>query len=211
MNRSIRRLYLTLAGGFGLLVLMLGWWQVVAADSLKDHSNNLQQIQIQKLIDRGRILTADGTILAYSRARRVKGEREFARVYPQGDLAAQVVGYTSVDKGKAGIEGSYDRYLAGSFGSQPLLQRLNLKEKQGANVQLSIDSRVQRVAQEQLAGKVGAVVALNPKTGQIIAMASSPTFDNQTILTDYPSILAQPNAAPAQPVHDRPLPPRLDL
>ena len=194
MNRSIRRLYLTLAGGFGLLVLMLGWWQVVAADSLKDHSNNLQTIQIEKLIDRGRILTADGQILAYSRARRVKGQREFARVYPQGDLAAQVVGYISVDKGKAGIEGSYDRYLAGSFGSQPLLQRLNLKEKQGANVQLSIDSRVQRVAQEQLVGKVGAVVALNPKTGQILAMASSPTFDNQTILTDYPSILAQPNA-----------------
>ena len=194
MNRSIRRLYLTLAGGFGLLVLMLGWWQVVAAGGLKDRADNQQSIQAEKLIDRGRILTADGTILAYSRARRVDGQRLFERVYPQGDLAAQVVGYTSTNKGKAGIENSYNRYLAGSFGTEPLLQRLNLKEKQGANVQLSIDSRVQKVAQEQLAGKVGAVVALNPKTGQIIAMASSPTFDNETVLTDYKSILDQPNA-----------------
>ncbi len=194
MNRSIRRLYLTLAGGFGLLVLMLGWWQVVAADGLKDRADNQQSIQAEKLIDRGRILTADGTILAYSRARRVNGQRLFERVYPQGDLAAQVVGYTSTNKGKTGIENSYNRYLAGSFGTEPLLQRLNLKEKQGANVQLSIDSRVQKVAQEQLAGKVGAVVALNPKTGQIIAMASSPTFDNETVLTDYGSILAQPNS-----------------
>jgi len=194
MNRSIRRLYLTLAGGFGLLVLMLGWWQVVAANGLKNHANNLQTIQVEKLIDRGRILTADGTILAYSRARRVQGQREFERVYPQGDLAAQVVGYISVDKGKAGVESSYNKYLAGSFGSQPLLQRLGAREKQGANVQLSIDSRVQRVAQEQLAGKKGAVVALNPRTGQILAMASSPTFDNQTVLTDYSSILTQPDA-----------------
>lgn len=191
MNRSIRRLYLTLAGGFGLLVLMLGWWQVVAADSLKDRADNQQTLQAEKLIDRGRILTADGTILAYSRARRVDGQRLFERVYPQGDLAAQVVGYTSTNQGKAGIESSYNRYLAGSFGTEPLLQRLNLKEKQGANVQLSIDSRVQKVAQEQLAGKTGAVVALNPTTGQIIAMASSPTFDNQTVLDDYKSILAQ--------------------
>jgi penicillin-binding protein A len=194
VNRSIRRLYLTLAGGFGLLVLMLGWWQVVAANGLKNHANNLQTIQVEKLIDRGRILTADGTILAYSRARRVQGQREFERVYPQGDLAAQVVGYISVDKGKAGVESSYNKYLAGSFGSQPLLQRLGAREKQGANVQLSIDSRVQRVAQEQLAGKKGAVVALNPRTGQILAMASSPTFDNQTVLTDYSSILTQPDA-----------------
>ena len=194
MNRSIRRLYLTMAGGFGLLVLMLGWWQVVAADGLKDRADNQQTIQAEKLIDRGRILTADGKILAYSRARRVDGQRLYERVYPQGDLAAQVVGYTSTNQGKAGIENSYNRYLAGSFGTEPLLQRLNLKEKTGANVQLSIDSRVQRVAQEQLAGKVGSVIALDPRTGQVIAMASSPTFDNQTVLTDYKSILDQPDA-----------------
>lgn len=188
MNRSIRRLYLTLAGGFGLLLLMLGWWQVVAADGLRDRPGNLQTQQAERLIDRGRILTADRKVLAASRARRIDGQRVFERLYPQGTLAAHVVGYTSDERGKTGVESTYNRFLAGSFGTEPLLQRLNLKEKRGADVVLSIDSRVQAVAEEQLAGKRGAVVALDPQTGAVLAMASAPTFSLTTAITDFASI-----------------------
>lgn len=191
MNRSIRRLYLTLAGGFVLLVLMLGWWQVVAANSLKDHPDNLQAAQAERLIDRGRIVSADGKVLAASRARRIKGQRVFERLYPQGSLAANAVGYVSDSRGKTGIEDSYNRYLTGSFGTEPLLQRLNLKEKRGADVHLSIDSRVQTAAELGLAGRVGAAVAYDPATGQVLAMASSPTFDLQTAVTDFNSIPTQ--------------------
>ena len=114
-------------------------------------------------------------MLAVSRARRVKGQRVFERLYPHGDLAAHVGGlHVGRRSGKTGIESTYNRYLSGSFGTEPLLQRLNLKEKQGADVQLSIDTRVQQVAEEGLAGKRGAVVALDPRTGQVLAMASSP-------------------------------------
>ena len=188
MNRSIRRLYLTFAAGFGLLVIMLGWWQVVAADSLKQHSGNLQAAQAEKLIDRGRILSADGKVLAASRARRIKGQRVFERIYPHGSLAANAVGYASPSNGKTGIEATYNRYLSGSFGTEPLLQRLNLKEKRGADVRLSLDTRVQEAAEQGLAGKRGAAVAFDPRTGQVLAMASSPTFDLQTAVTDYASI-----------------------
>lgn len=188
MNRSIRRLYLTLAGGFGLLVLMLGWWQVVAADGLRDRPGNLQTQQAERLVDRGRILSADGRVLAASRARRVDGQRVYERLYPQGSLAAHVVGYTSDRQGKTGVESTYNRYLAGSFGTEPLLQRFNLSEKQGANVRLSIDTRVQEVAEQELAGQRGAVVALDPRTGAVLAMASAPTFDLQQAITDFSSI-----------------------
>jgi peptidoglycan glycosyltransferase len=188
VNRSIRRLYMTLAGGFGLLLLMLGWWQVVAADDLRDRPGNLQTQQAERLIDRGRILSSDGKVLAASRARRVDGQRVFERLYPQGSLASHVVGYTSDSRGKTGIESTYNRYLAGSFGTEPLLQRLSLKEKRGADVVLSLDTRVQQVAEDQLAGKRGAVVVLDPRTGEVLAMASSPTFDLQTAITDFPSI-----------------------
>ena len=188
MNRSIRRLYLTLAAGFGLLVVMLGWWQVVAAGDLRDRPDNRQTQQAERLIDRGRIISSDGKILAASRAVRVEGRRVFERLYPQGDLAAHAVGYTSDSRGKTGIESTYNRYLSGSFGTEPLLQRLNLKEKRGADVRLSIDTRIQRVAQEALAGQRGSVVAIDPTTGQVLAMASSPTFDLQTAITDYGSI-----------------------
>ena len=188
MNRSIRRLYLTLAAGFGLLVVMLGWWQVVAADSLKDRGDNLQTLQAQRLIDRGRILSADGAVLAASRARRIKGQRVFERIYPQGTLAANAVGYASSERGRTGIESTYNRYLSGSFGTEPLLQRFNLKEKRGADVRLSIDTRVQEAAEAGLAGKAGAAVAFDPRTGQVLAMASSPTFDLQTAVTDFAAI-----------------------
>ena len=188
MNRSIRRLYMTLAAGFGLLVVMLGWWQVVAADGLKDRGDNLQTLQAQRLIDRGRILSADGKVLAASRARRIKGQRVFERVYPQGSLAANAVGYASSERGRTGIESTYNRYLSGSFGTEPLLQRFNLKEKRGADVRLSIDTRVQEAAEAGLAGKAGAAVAFDPRTGQVLAMASSPTFDLQTAVTDFAAI-----------------------
>jgi peptidoglycan glycosyltransferase len=188
VNRSIRRLYLVLAGGFGLLVLMLGWWQVVAAGDLRDRPGNLQTQQAERLIDRGRILSADGRVLAASRARRVDGQQVYQRVYPQGSLAAHVIGYTSDQRGKTGVESTYNRYLSGSFGTEPLLQRLNLKEKRGANVQLSIDTRVQEAAEQGLAGQRGAVVALDPRTGAVLAMASSPTFDLQQAITDFSAI-----------------------
>jgi penicillin-binding protein A len=191
VNRSIRRLYLTIAAGFGLLVLMLGYWQVVAADGLRDRPGNLQTIQAERLVDRGRILSADGRVLAASRARRIDGQRVFERLYPQGSLAAHVVGYSTPNEGTTGIESTYNRYLSGSFGTEPLLQRLNLKEKQGANVQLSIDTRVQAIAEQGLADQRGAVVALDPRTGRVIALASAPTFDLARVRRGFAAIVSQ--------------------
>jgi penicillin-binding protein A len=187
VNRSIRRLYLTLAAGFGLLMLMLGYWQVVASGNLQDRPGNIQTAQADRLVDRGRIISADGKVMAASRAVRVKGQKVYERLYPQGSLAAQTIGYTSLDA-KTGLEKTYDRYLSGSFGTQPLLQRLNLSEKEGANVETSLDTRVQAVAQDQLADQRGAVVALDPRTGRVIAMASSPTFDLQLAVDDFAAI-----------------------
>jgi penicillin-binding protein A len=187
VNRSIRRLYLVLAGGFALLILMLGWWQVVAADGLRNRPGNEQTAQRDRLVDRGRIISADGRVLAASRAVRVKGQKVYERLYPQGDLAAQTIGYASAGV-KTGLEKTYDRYLAGSFGAQPILQRLNLSEKTGANVQVSLDTRVQEVAQQALGSQRGAVVALDPRTGRVIALASSPTFDLQLAVDDFDAI-----------------------
>jgi peptidoglycan glycosyltransferase len=187
VNRSIRRLYLTLAAGFGLLMLMLGWWQVVAANELRDRPGNEQTAQAERLVDRGRIISADGKVMAASRAVRAKGQKVFERIYPQGDVAAQTIGYTSAGA-QTGLEKTYDRYLSGSFGTEPLLERLNLGEKEGANVEISLDTRVQEVAQQQLSTARGAVVALDPRTGRVIAMASSPTFDLQLAVDDFDAI-----------------------
>ena len=188
MNRSIRHLYLAVVCGFALLAGFLGWWQVLAADNLEAKRGNPYVAEKERRIDRGRIISADGQVLAASRAVNVRGEKVYRRIYPQGDLAPHVVGYASPALGRTGIEASYNRYLAGSYGTEPLLRRLNLTDKRGADVQLTLDTRVQRAAVDALAGRAGAVVAVNPRTGAVLAMASSPTFDLGDVATDFAAI-----------------------
>jgi penicillin-binding protein A len=195
VNRSLQRLFLVMVGGFALVVGLLGWWQVVHAGELRDRQGNPQAIHSERLIDRGRIISADGRLLAASRARRGADQTVYQRVYPQQGLAAHVIGYSTSETGKTGIESVYDRFLTGSFGAEPLLQRLNLREKQGATVQLTIDTRVQIAAEQALSGQRGAVVAIEPSTGRVLAAASAPTFNLQDVAAGrFASIASQPDS-----------------
>ncbi|MBI2684343.1 MAG: penicillin-binding protein 2 [Actinobacteria bacterium] len=194
MNRSLGRLYLVLAGAFVAVIVMLGYWQIVAAPSLNDRGGNPRAAQRELLVDRGRIVSRDGRLLAWSRAGRVRGQRLFQRRYPRPTLASHVIGYVSSTRGRTGVESSWNRYLGGSFGTEPLLQRLNLATKRGANVRLTIDTRVQAAAVRALAGRAGAVVALDPSTGAVLALASAPTFDLSRIATGFGEISATPGA-----------------
>ncbi len=194
MNRSIARLFLVMSGGFVLLALLLGYWQVVAADDLSSRAGNVQTAQRDRLIDRGRITSADRIVLARSVPRTVRGQTVFVRGYPQGTLAPHVVGYATPLQGSTGLERQYDRYLRGDYGTEPLLVRLRLRTARGANLQTTLDARVQRVANEQLLGRRGAVVAIEPSTGRVLAMASSPNFDLDRVDTDFAEIRRQPGS-----------------
>lgn len=188
MNRSIRFLYMALAAGFGLLVLMLGYWQVVVAGELVERADNPYQLQKQRLVNRGRIISADKVVLAESVMYREKGTKYYRRYYPQGSLAAQVVGYATPEQGSTGLEQQYNRYLAGSYGTGAILDRLREEQKDGADIRLTLDTRVQKTAEALLAGRRGAVVAIEPRTGKVLALASSPAFDLNEVLTDFASI-----------------------
>ncbi|MDH3226011.1 MAG: penicillin-binding protein 2 [Thermoleophilia bacterium] len=188
MNRSIRRIYLAFTAAFLALILLLGYWQVVAADDLNDRPQNPQALQREKRIDRGTITTSDGIMLAESASKKVAGQTEFSRTYVNGALAPHVVGYSSSLEGKTGIESEYNRFLAGSFGDQPILERLRRETKRGANLTLTIDSRIQQAAVDALSGQRGAIVALEPSTGAVLAMASAPAFDLSDVETDFEAI-----------------------
>jgi penicillin-binding protein A len=188
VNRSIRRLYLSVVVGFGLLAGFLGWWQVVAAGSLENQRGNPYVAEKERRIDRGQIVSADGQILARSVLTKVRGQKVYRRVYPKGELAPHVVGYATTQLGSTGIEAQFNRYLAGSYGAEPLLRRLNLADKKGASVHLTLDTRVQAVANQALAGRAGAVVAMDPRSGAILAMASGPTFNLNDVATDFAGI-----------------------
>lgn len=195
MNRSIQRLYLGIIVAFALLAGFLGWWQVVRASSLASRVDNPYLYESQRKIDRGRIITADGVVLARSVKVEGGGETKYRRVYPKGALAPHVVGYASQQLGASGIEAAFTTFLGGDYGAQPLLQRIR-GAKHGADVQLTIDSRVQQVAVDALAkiGSPGSVVVIRPSTGAIVAMASNPTFNLQDVATRYASITKRPNA-----------------
>ena len=189
MNRSIQRLYLGIIVAFALLAGFLAWWQVVRASSLASRVDNPYLYESQRKVDRGRILTADGVVLARSVKVDGGGETKYRRVYPRGTLAPHVVGYASQQLGASGIEAAYTTFLGGDYGAQPLLQRIR-GAKHGANVQLTVDSRVQQAAVDALAtiGAPGAVVAIRPSTGAILAMASNPSFNLNDVATDYAAI-----------------------
>lgn len=188
MNRSIRRLYLSVVIGFGLLAGFLGWWQVVAAGELENKRGNPYVAEKERRIDRGAIISADGQLLARSVAAEVRGQKVYRRAYPNGDLAPHVVGYATPQLGSTGIEAEFNQYLAGSYGAEPLLRRLNLADKRGANVRLTLDTRVQRAAVNALGAQTGAVVAIDPRTSGILAMASGPTFNLNDVARNFAAI-----------------------
>ena len=194
MNRSISRLFVVLAGGFVLLAALLGYWQVAAAPGLNERAGNPQAAQRERLVDRGRIISGDRIVLARSIERRSAGQDVFVRGYPNGTMAPHVVGYATTRQGNTGLEASQDRYLRGDYGTEPLLVRLGLHTARGADVRITLDTRVQRMANTQLLGRRGAVVALDPRTGAVLAMASSPGFDLSRVDTDFAAIRGGQNA-----------------
>ena len=172
---------------FALLVANLTLIMVVQAKDYQAMPGNNHTIAKQLNVKRGSILTSDGVTLAESDEAEGGG---YVRDYPAGDLASQVVGYYSDKYGTSGIESTYNETLTGEQNYASWLDVLNAQAgitQPGNDVVLTIDSNIQRAAQNALAGYTGACVVLDPKTGAVLAMASSPTYD----AADYASVLAQ--------------------
>ncbi|QYG91052.1 penicillin-binding protein 2 [Iamia sp. SCSIO 61187] len=184
MDRQIKKLGIALAVCFGILFAQLNYIQFWAADSINDRPGNSRQEQRQFNQPRGDILSADGVVLATSEA---QGEGfAFRRLYPEGELFGPVTGYYSFNLGLTGVEASYDEDLSGSnpeLDLQRLSDLFDERERFG-NVELTLSAAVQRIATEQLGGREGSVVALDPRTGAIDAMVSFPSFDPGPLSTN---------------------------
>jgi peptidoglycan glycosyltransferase len=178
VNRPIVRLYGLVVLLFALLVIFTSRWTVFEASSLRENSLNARGLLEQERIDRGSILAADGTVLARS----VRGrEGTYQRTYPTGEEFAHAVGYSYIDPdlGQTGIERFRNTALNGQMGTnlQTILNQLQGKKAQGDEVITTLDPAAQKVAISALAGHKGAVVALEPRTGAVTVMASTPGFD----------------------------------
>ena len=210
MNAQISRL--ALAGLALIVALIVGttYWQAWASAGLADRQDNAIQRVAQFTIKRGKIYAGDGrTLLATNVRKRVDGRTLYFRRYPHGTLAPQVVGYSTQSRSQAGLERSYNDYLTGANSNlstvfHTALDRLKGVTVTGNDLYTTIDPRAQRLANQLIAGKCAAVVALEPSTGKVFVLASTPTY-NLNLVEKHFSRIARGTSAcrPNTPLFDR--------
>ncbi len=183
MNRQIRQLGVALLVLFAILFVQLNRVQVYQAEELTSNPLNTRRVVRDFGQKRGQIVTADGIVIAES----VDVEGRFARErrYPEGRLYSHITGYFSFEFGATGVERSYNDELAGRTDGQRFDSFFDFfgDGDISGDVHLTIDSELQRVAANALGDRRGSVVALDPRTGAVLAFYSWPTFDPNTIST----------------------------
>jgi penicillin-binding protein A len=185
----------------------LTWVQIFGADKIQGNAYNKRRLVEEYAIQRGDIITSDRQTLA--RSVDTGTEYRWQREYPLGSLFANITGYDSWRYGRTGLEASYNKELLGRGPDtlRSLSSRMLESSKKGDSLVLTVDSRLQRTATEELGGQKGSVVALDPKTGAVLAMVTSPTYDPNVVVTRGQQAQEQwdaLNANPAQPLFNRP-------
>jgi penicillin-binding protein A len=202
MNTPIIRLFGLVVVLFTVLVVFASRWAVFDAKSLNDNALNKRGVLEAAKIDRGVIRAGDGTVLARS----VKQQGGvYQRTYPTGELFSHAIGYSFTDIGQAGLERFYNDPLIGKRqGIDSLLDQLSGGRKQGDDLSVTLDPNAQRIATNALRSTGdghGAVVAMDPHTGAIKVMASTPGYDPNNL--DRPGRFAALNRDSASPVFNR--------
>ena len=200
MNRELRRVALLVTAMFLALFTSTTVVQVVQQDALRADDRNVRTLYESFSAERGPILV-DGEPIAESVP--VDDVFKYQRVYAHPKLYSAVTGYFTLNQGNTGIEGALNDYLSGTSNRQ-FLDQLNAlltgQNPKGAAVEVTIDPVVQQAAWDALASYQGAVVAIEPKTGRILAMVSKPTFDpnelavhnTRQVIDTYEALLADP-------------------
>jgi peptidoglycan glycosyltransferase len=175
VNAPIRRLYLLFLVLFGVLVYFTSRNAVFDASALRDNTLNRRALLEEQRIHRGTIRAADGTVVA--RSVKQRGD-VYSRRYPTNGLFAHAIGYSYTTLGRAGLERSRNDELTGRNNElTSIIDQLRGRRQTGDAVRTTLDPQAQRVAYDQLAGRKGAVVALDPRSGAVQVMASVPTYD----------------------------------
>ena len=168
---------LILSAMFALLVANLTLIMVVQASYYQNMPGNNHTIAREAKTERGTISTYDGTVLAQSTQNE---DGTYSRVYPAGNLASHVVGYASTQYGTSGIEAAYNDALKGQQNFASWTDAVNYLagvSTPGNDAVLTLNTTVQQAAQNALSGETGACVVMDPETGAVLGMASSPTYD----------------------------------
>lgn len=175
-----------------LFLIILGYmtyFQVVKADKLKNDENNKRNFVDDNKLKRGNIFDRDGNILAQTLENENK---EKVRNFPYKEIYAHLVGYNSKKYGKTGLEKKFNSVLVNKHDRTPIneLKKIVVDQKEGNSIKLTTNTELQKLSLSLLNGKKGSIILMNPKTGEILAMADSPTFDPNNIEKDWNDIIS---------------------
>ncbi len=189
----LQNVQLGLAAAWVALAIALGWWGLVRAGTLQARTDNPRRALAERFSPRGHIMDRSGAELATTLGVRGSYERTYASA-----AVASVVGYDSARYGQAGIEQSMDPFLRGEAGYDPFAiwwqRALTSAPPAGLDVRLTIDLALQQRTADLLGGLRGAVVLLDPATGDILALVSSPSFDPNQLDDAWSSLIESPDA-----------------
>ena len=200
MNSQVVKLFGLMTALFALLVGFTSYWSVFEAEALKEKRVNRRPLLEQQQIRRGTIRAADGTVIARSIARGSGEDLIYVRRYPQGSLFGHPIGYSFTEKGQSEFEKFHNDELVGEESEfTSLLDELRGKRQEGDDIVSTLIPDAQRTAFEALGGQPGVVVAIEPQTGKVRALASVPPYDPR----DIPGRFAQLNRDAGAPLLDR--------
>ena len=192
LGKRLTHAMIILSTLFALLVANLTLIMVVQASYYQNMPGNNHTMAKESRTERGTISTYDGVILAQSVQQE---DGTYERVYPAGNLATHVVGYASTQFGTSGIEAAENDTLKGQQNYASWTDVLNSLAGIGGvgnDVTLTLNSKIQQAAQDALSGYAGACVVMDPETGAVLGMASSPTYD----AADFAAEIEKANANP---------------
>ncbi len=179
--------------GWAACALVLGWWSIVRAPALTSRTDNPRRAIGSLESRRGQILDRSGLVLASTEGQ----SGSFARSYRVAE-AAPITGYDSSVYGQTGIEHSMDAVLRGESGPEQLSiwwhELLYGVPPEGSNLRLTVDTGLQRAAAAELIDHAGAAIVLDPVSGEILAMASAPSFDPNQLDQQWSDLLQRQDA-----------------
>ena len=185
MNTYLRQLFTAVVALFVVLGLSSTIIMAVRANALNNDGRNTRSLYHQLGAYRGAILASDGTVMAKSEP--VNDAFKYQRTYTNGPLYAPITGFFSINQpADRGLEASSSMLLNGESDTliwQRVKSMLTGNANQGASLETSINPKLQQVAYDQLGARDGAAVAIEVKTGRILAMASTPSYDPNELAT----------------------------
>lgn len=198
MNAPIVRLFIAALVLFALLVGFTSNWAVFDADELEAKSQNKRPLFEAQQIERGKIISADGEVIAVSRPKGEGDQLRYIRHYPLGALFGNPVGYSFISQGQTGLEQTQQNVLTGEdneFAS--IIEQIRGRQQQGSDVITTLDTGAQQLATDQLSGQgaPGAAVAIDPRTGAVRAMVATPGYDPNTIPEQQQELLQDGQAS----------------